>query len=924
MTSRDPSIPTGALVRRGTDSLPSIPNPTATRRIVATSLVLCCALLGPPAWAQEHGAGDDGAPDSIDRAAAHAEFVDVFDGDALDGDALEWTGRGPVVPLVIPQPAPTRSARHEAGGPSASQAALAPVDVPLLVHQALPKDAAATAHPDAIVTFGLPFPEGQVPEIAGRPALRVKGGGVWQASTLDRWDDGSVRWALIDTRASVGAGQTVGGLSVVAGVGKSAGSNLAWETIHAIRVKTGALELWIPRTTDEQGWPLLWAKRSATSSAVPAAPLWVVGQDLGLAQLSAGPGTHAEIIYNGPAKTLIRIDGPVVDPSGQAVLDFSAYVTARHGRSDLEVAFTVRNASITRQMHVQVESLGLALDLSVGVGATGSVAGPDGPLQMPLAPSGHLFAYQAYSSAPTIHTDVKEYLPHLPKLAGSQTEYVHEGYQVNVNGFDLQPLGDKDAWPEHAWIDVSGPTGGVTASIQRGPYWWPGALEVLGKGLVVAGLFTARNPAPYTFVWRQHESRTVVFSLHAPTVPVEEMEAVAQRLDHPLAARAKDYGHYDDARVFPYRLVTIAEQQQAYAWMGLQHKPIAQNDSMTVMRYIGKSFTGGHNNYALIEDRLGARWLRHGLGGHYLKGLDFALWKSEWQIKRSDDFVYQPDMEPLNDDLPVTTRAFGDEEHRYREGIILAYWLTGDPRYRDAIFDEAELLSTITFYQQERSMYQTLRASALVAEFTGNAALLADLEERTDWFCSKTLDIYTEASGWGWETAPDVGVRRYFANSAENKAEKPPGENYQMRGWVTAALGPVGLYHAGRVLDASLPESALARGRMRDLSFWTRQELFPFVPDPFHRHLPYSYAVTLQEFTITEIYDFHPILFGMAESFVDTGDVTYLKRGVHQVEAFATHDAGPYDDNLYLLDTRFDSQHFFAIYRDWYIATHTN
>lgn len=797
------------------------------------------------------------------------------------------------------------------------------VDVPLIVQQALPAGATPIDHGDGVVTFGMPFRKGAVQESFGRPALAVEGSDTWQTQTLARWDDGSVQWALADARVDVPAGVQLESLRLVSGAGVSTPQNLAQQSGNAIRADTGELRVWIPTQIGNTPSPLVFVKPDSAALSSPAAPLWLVGGDLGGLPLGAGPGTQAKLVVNGPARTVVRIDGPVVNAVGDTVLDFSLRVTLRAGRSDLETSLTIRNASIQRQKHAQIDSLGLALVATLGADATAHIAGPDDPFAVDLTPAEFAYAYQAYSSASTIHTDSPEFLPHLPKQLGSQVDYVEEGYQVHAKGVDLQPLGDRDAYPEHTWLDVTGADAGVTVSIQRMAYMWPAALECTGGGLVVAGLFTARNPADYTFVWRQHESRTAVFDFHdggLQTPSVTSMAAVAERLDHPLAARSSDYGHYDRAGVFPFRLLTVAEQEQAYAWMGIDHQIQVQNSSMTVMRYIGKSFTGGSNNYALIEDRLAGRWLRHGLGGHYLKALDYALWKSEWQIKRSDDFEYDPDLEPTNDHIPHTTRAFGDEEHRYREGIILAYWLTGDTRYRDALFDEAEVLRTVEHYQQERSMYQTLRAQALVGAFTQDPVLRSALGDRVDWFCTPIQDIHTDTDGWGWEAQPDAGSRRYYVNSADNKNEKPPGENYQTRGWITASLGPLGLYHAARALDPGDPSAALARGRMRDLSYWTRQELFPFEPDPVERRLPYSYAVTLMEWTITEIYDFHPILLGMAESYVDTGDLTYLKRGVQQLEAFAVHDNGPYANNLYLADTRLDCQHFFAVYRDWYLS----
>ncbi|MCB9899020.1 MAG: hypothetical protein H6825_13525 [Planctomycetes bacterium] len=914
-------------------STSALPTDGATRRRART--LLWCGALTAGALAAFSG---DGAPRSAEgghpalAAATSSEALGGPDATRSDDEPpvlLDPDGRGARQPLRVPGAATTSATTGATSGAGAGtpSAASTPVSVPVLVQEALPVGESGVDRVGAVATFGLPFPQGQVQQIQGRPALSVAGSPIYQFTTLDTWPDGSVKWALCDVRADVTAGGKTLGLTVKKGLGSNSLVGLASDAPGAVQVDSGPLRLWLPKDHGGSVHPILYAKHVSAKLSAPAAPMWLLGRATNGDLLTTGHDTHVTLLHNGPARALLQIDGSLVDPSGAWAVDFTCYVTLRRGSSDLEVTVTIRDANIAHPQHVVLESVGLVLAGQVGAAPLASIARPTGTpaLVQPLAPGDWCFAYQAHSSASAIYTDSPEYLPHIPKLPGSQVDYEQEGYQIQVAGNDVIPLGNRDAYPEHGWLDLSGQDGGVTMSILHMPYLWPAALEASGSGLLVAGVYTSRNSAPYTWMWRQHESRTAVFSFHkghGGGVPdAAQLEAVALRLDLPLTGRAVDYKHYDQAGVFPYRLLTVAEQEQAYAWMGIPHTLQTSNDGYTEMRYIGKSFTGGTNNYSLNEDRLVARWLRHGQGGAYVKALDYSLWKAEWQIRRSDDHVYTTDVTATNEGIvPTTTRSFGDEEHRYREGLVESYWLTGDPRYRDALFDEVEVLKTVTNYQQERSMYQTLRAEALVAEFTHDDTLLDVLRQKAQWFCSPTVDILTETAGWGWESAPDLGDRRYYVNSADNKAEKPPGENFQCRGFITASLGPIGLYQAARALGVSTPIGALARGRMRDLSFWTRNELFPFVPDPANRHLPYSYAVTFQQVTEYETSDFHPILLGMAEAYVDTGDVTYLKRGVQQLEAFAAHDNGPHDDNLYLADTRPDCQHFFAVYRDWYLS----
>jgi hypothetical protein len=353
----------------------------------------------------------------------------------------------------------------------------------------------------------------------------------------------------------------------------------------------------------------------------------------------------------------------------------------------------------------------------------------------------------------------------------------------------------------------------------------------------------------------------------------------------------------------------------------VQHTVSLHDDSISVTRFLAAHNTGGPNNHDSIERRLGGEWLRDGLGGQFINGLDLALYKSEWQIQRSDNFDDADDPGANNDaTVPHSDQYQEDLEHRYRDGMILAYWITGDERIRDALFDEEEVLAHVDITTQERSFYQTIRALGLVGRFTDSNRLRDRLHAELDNMLTPTLDVASGADGFGWQAAPNQGDRRYFVNSSQNTDEKPPGENYVTRGFITASLGPLGYFHALKWLGPDDPDAQIAQQRITDLAFYTRKELFPHFDNPADRHLVYSWAVATQQVVEWETSDFHPILLGMAEAYLHTGDASFLAKGIEQIQAFKVHDQGPYSDNLYLLDSRLDVQHFLAVYRDYMLG----
>ncbi|HZJ71596.1 MAG TPA: hypothetical protein VFF36_11750, partial [Planctomycetota bacterium] len=784
----------------------------------------------------------------------------------------------------------------------------------LLVQEALSKFDVGVSRDDAIATFGLPFRDGDVPEVAGRPALGVTGTSAWQARTLAKWPDGTVAWALLDVAADITAGQVNSGLAVTAGTGKSAQANLASETASLITVDTGPLQVQVRKS----GFNLLdRVVVDGVQIVAPGTSLGITGQSLALQTLAPDAGTLVALEENGPARAVVRADGTLA-AGGTGVIDFTCRITARRGSRDVEVTLTLRNATILRPQHTQLEGVELSIQTAVGSFPYARLARHDGVEGGTLFPGDVCWLRQAYSAAPTqtVLGTTPNYLPHIPKLS----DYVlaEEGYELVFAGNTVHALGDKTQFPLHGWVDLSGATAGVTVAARQMPYEWPGALEVAENGEVRAGVFTTRNVAPYTFIWRQHESRTVLFDFHTG---ISDPELTARMLDCPVTGRAADYKHYDRAGVFPYRLVTLAEQNQVYAALGLTHTVNIHNDGLLVTRFLYKGTPGASNNHDIIEKQLGGEWLRHGNGGQWLSGMDLALWKSEWQIPRSDDFDTTQDPGPSNDSLPHTTSVVADNEHRYRDGQILAYYLSGDERFRDGLLDEAELLRVLPALPHERSAYMAMRATAHLALFTGDpgGALLNKLRAQVELIGSPLLDMATQTSGYGWQSAPGTGSRRWYVNSSQFDSEKPPGENFQSRGFISGSLGPQSYYCAWRALLTANPNDASglkARARMRDLCFYTRNELYPYNPVPANRHWVYSYAASFMQVTEWSTSDFHPLLLGMGQSWLDTGDPGYLQRGVEQIQAFAAHDqSGSYPDNLYEMESRLDVQDFFAVYR---------
>ncbi len=781
-----------------------------------------------------------------------------------------------------------------------------PTDI--LVEPYQPTDAAPYLATDRIATFGLPLPQGlAIPIVGGRPQLSVVGSDTWQFEALDTWPDGSVKWALGRARVVVGQGVKPT-LTVETGAGDSGQDELVRAKPDGWLVDTGPLQA----TVRYDGLGLF------EHVVVDGTEIVRPGSSPGLIATAAAtgdplvplPGAVVLLEENGPARSALRWDGTLGDASGEGVIDVTLRLAFEAGSRDVVVVTTVRNANLERPQHTLVGSVELGLRIVPEGGLTALFAVPDGVQEIPLPAGTAAHAYQAYSDSNTdgVEGPGPGYLPHIPKLDANTL--AEEGFRLVVDG-EVTLQTSREEWPEHGWMDLSAPEGGVTVAIREMPFLWPAGLEAIADGTAMAGVFTARNAVDYTFTWRQHESRTALFAFHAgdPADP----EQCARRLDAPVFGRLADPNWLRASGTIPYDLVTPGEQEAVYAALGLDHAPLPSDKTRRITRFLPAHQTGGSNNEAIIEKHLLDHWQRFGSGGALQRGLELALYKSEWQILRSDGFHHGEDPGAIDDEVPHTTNHEGDKEHRYRAGILWAYYLTGDPRYREALLDEAEILPTLAFTPQERSAYQTLRALVHLARFTDDqpelqAPLVDAMRSWLAGLSTPLLDVETGADGYGWETLPGLGERGYYVNSSQGQSEKPPGENYVTRGFISATLGPIAFHLVSDFLGPEDPDGLLAADRLLDLATYARGELHPWFDDPADRHLAYSYGVQLQTVHSFTSSDHHTLLLAMAEGWRLTCDPGYLVKAVEMIESFEAR--GHLDE----MDTRLDHQHFFHAY----------
>ena len=198
------------------------------------------------------------------------------------------------------------------------------------------------------VSQGLPFPRGTVAEPVN---LRAADGRPVQADVLNRWADGSVKWALVSTFAEPGETITLEYGSAIPAPADNPAFSVERER-GGVSVDTGALRFSVPA----QG-PALIEGLTDGERAVESI-VGVVNDSF----LTSGE-REVEVEQVGPVRTAIRIAGPHVNEAGEKLMDYVVRVFAYAGESHLRVEHSfVQHDDI---ISVDLDSLVLRMETPV-------------------------------------------------------------------------------------------------------------------------------------------------------------------------------------------------------------------------------------------------------------------------------------------------------------------------------------------------------------------------------------------------------------------------------------------------------------------------------------------------------------------------------------------------------------------------------
>ncbi len=235
---------------------------------------------------------------------------------------------------------------------------------------------AGVARVGELVSVGIPFGRGEVFDARMIRVIDDTGAELpAQATATSFWPDDSIRWALVDLLADLGAGEQTQ-LTVEYGSAVSRApvpdALRIEQRDDAIVVSTGPMEVMVP--TDRMA---LLGEVRVNGRPVGATPegIVVVGESGEVYRLAnATPQVRFE--KRGPLATTIRLEAPYVSDDGSEYLRAIVRLTFVAGSTTVQIAATHIDDWLETEF-TDIRSLSMPIELAAG-GASARFAGPEG------------------------------------------------------------------------------------------------------------------------------------------------------------------------------------------------------------------------------------------------------------------------------------------------------------------------------------------------------------------------------------------------------------------------------------------------------------------------------------------------------------------------------------------------------------------
>jgi hypothetical protein len=579
--------------------------------------------------------------------------------------------------------------------------------IPLLTQEVLRPGKAGFDRTSAPVRIGVPLPKGKVFEKSGVPQLTLTGAKEAQFSTLAKWSDGSVKWALVEYRADVVAGQVSGAVKVDEGAGNFGGGNLATTSGSITTIDTGTIKLTIDSAKADLFTSIIGGDRDLISTSAGNLPHYWDAADKEWTWHKTG----VTVRRNGPVRSELEIDGMFTQSSSSTDANrvlVRIYLEAFKGSSDVRATVSLRDTSLGFPEHLQFRGFTWRMKLN-----------ESGPfdVRMPM-PALHGDSTSLVTGAIGSGQDAafvtgfvkrKDYQLQTDPNSGSYKGFLEkfgndafaiEGVCARIASTNFcgssttNWFSQENEFSDPAFVEMNSQSSGrgVLFGVEHACRTWPVGLEAGGDGRVEIGILphkAAGDAHLYPLTWASAETRT--FWLRFENAPAAAPINAASSFDYPVAARAELWA-YNQADVWPWKLVTEAEAKSYQTLANLRATGADySHPQRTNYRFAGGT-GGGNNNWE--ETRRFYHWLRTGHGGSYLHSLFEAYYKADKMAWNVDDGALSARQKIRNPAAPVTrkTDMYDGSKHTFFQAVPDWAFSRGETHLLDAAKPLAETI----------------------------------------------------------------------------------------------------------------------------------------------------------------------------------------------------------------------------------------
>ncbi len=670
---------------------------------------------------------------------------------------------------------------------------------------------------------GVPLPKGHVLESNGIPQLTVLGGaGEAQFSTLAKWDDGSVKWALCEWRTSLTAGTSSTAFSIDKGAGNFGGANLATTSGTTITVDTGSVKVTFDPTKNDLFDSYVRSSREVFDTTKGNGPRFWDSADVEWTWHE----TAATLRRNGPVRAEVQIDGAFTRTSASDDADrlyVRFYVELTKGSAAAKVTVSLRDSALSFPEHLLYRGftfrayLNETGTLDVRLPETSTDGLPQNLWSGQLTASGDTALFnQGFARLKNdelcYDPNWSNFVPLLERFGNDV--FASEGVQARIGATyftgDVTTgyrTGERE-FADPTFIEVNASNGrGVLMGLPYARYFWPIEVAAAGDGRCEVGILPHKDPADtynYTLTYASAETR--FFWIMPEGAKAADPVATAFPFDAPLAARA-DTWVYNQSDVWHWKLVTKPEVDTYCTLSGLRKPAPSSTDVVRTIYEYSNTTGGGSNNWE--ETRRFYQWLRLGLGGAAINSWMEAYYKVDKMPWIIDDGTVSQRASVRNKTAVVTKKDdyYNNSKHTYWQVVPDWGFSHGDTYLLDSGRHMSETLldSTISGNVEPNGNFVSgtygaiINAAVAVLDYYEDPALQGWAHQIVyEWTnivfqVDNNFGVNTDKRGWqapigtpaGQAANPDGYIVSWDAGKSSDKASY----GYTTQGWTDIRNG---------------------------------------------------------------------------------------------------------------------------------------